>query len=80
VRLCEHAALVAAPHATTNVAVLLAGGLHVGIGTRIGSGCTSGHGVCGISRLSMRSIVATRFHLFAGGPTKLLARHVLGII
>jgi uncharacterized membrane protein YedE/YeeE len=67
-------------HATTNVAVLLAGGLLVGIGTRIGSGCTSGHAVCGISRLSMRSIVATLFYIFAGGATMLLARHMLGII
>jgi hypothetical protein len=52
----------------------------VGIGTRIGNGCTSGHGVCGMSRLSMRSIVATLFYLFAGGVTMLVARHILGII
>jgi uncharacterized protein len=67
-------------HATGNVAVLIAGGLLVGIGTRIGNGCTSGHGVCGMSRLSMRSIVATLFYLFAGGATMLVARHILGII
>jgi uncharacterized membrane protein YedE/YeeE len=67
-------------NATGNFAVLVAGGLLVGIGTRIGNGCTSGHGVCGMSRLSMRSIVATLFYLFAGGATMLVARHILGII
>lgn len=67
-------------HATSNVALLIVGGLLVGIGTRIGNGCTSGHGVCGMSRLSMRSIVATLFYLFAGGATMLVARHMLGII
>jgi uncharacterized protein len=67
-------------NATGNVAILVAGGLLVGIGTRIGNGCTSGHGVCGISRLSMRSIVATLFYLFVGGATMLIARHILGII
>lgn len=67
-------------NATGNVAILVAGGLLVGIGTRIGNGCTSGHGVCGMSRLSMRSIVATLFYLFAGGATMLIARHILGII
>ena len=44
---------------TTSVTLLLAGGLLVGIGTRLSSGCTSGHGVCGMSRLSLRSIMAT---------------------
>jgi len=65
---------------TTNVALLAVAGLLVGAGTRIGNGCTSGHGVCGISRFSMRSIVATLFYLFAGGATMLVARHILGII
>ena len=46
-------------HLTTNPAVLVAAGLLVGIGTRLANGCTSGHGVCGISRLSLRGIVAT---------------------
>lgn len=69
-----------ATNATHSVALLIAGGLLVGIGTRIGNGCTSGHGVCGISRLSMRGIVATLFYLFSGGVTMLLARHVLGLI
>ena len=44
---------------TTSVPLLLAAGLLVGIGTRIGNGCTSGHGVCGLSRLSKRSVAAT---------------------
>ena len=44
---------------TSSIPVIIIGGLMVGIGTKIGSGCTSGHGVCGISRLSIRSIVAT---------------------
>lgn len=47
-------------------AVLVAGGLLVGVGTRLGSGCTSGHGVCGVSRLSPRSIVATLVFLAVG--------------
>jgi len=65
---------------TTNLAVLIAAGLLVGVGTRIANGCTSGHGVCGISRLSMRGIVATCFYIGAGGLTVALFRHVLGVI
>lgn len=67
-------------HATTNVAVLIAAGLCVGIGTRLANGCTSGHGVCGISRLSLRGIVATVFYIMAGGLTVVLFRHLLGVI
>ena len=58
-------------------AVLVAAGLLVGIGTRYGSGCTSGHGVCGISRLSPRSIVATLVFMAAGFATVFVARHLL---
>lgn len=65
---------------TNNFAVLIAAGLLVGIGTRIANGCTSGHGVCGISRLSLRGIVATVFYILAGGLTVVLFRHVLGVI
>ncbi len=65
---------------TTNLAVIIAGGLLVGIGTRLANGCTSGHGVCGISRFSLRGIVATVFYLLAGGLTVVLFRHVLGVI
>ncbi|MDA0425549.1 YeeE/YedE family protein [Stutzerimonas frequens] len=53
-------------------------GLLVGVGTRYGSGCTSGHGVCGISRLSARSIVATLAFMAAGFGTVYVLRHLLG--
>ncbi len=67
-------------HLTDNLAIVALAGLLVGIGTRLANGCTSGHGVCGISRLSLRGIVATVFYIGAGGLTVVLARHVLGII
>ena len=67
-------------HASENLAVLIAAGLLVGIGTRIANGCTSGHGVCGISRLSLRGMVATVFYIMAGGLTVVLFRHILGVI
>lgn len=67
-------------HATTNIAVLIAAGLCVGVGTRLANGCTSGHGVCGISRLSLRGIVATVFYIMAGGLTVVLFRHLFGVI
>ena len=57
---------------------LLIAGLLVGVGTRYGSGCTSGHGVCGISRLSARSIVATLAFMAAGFGTVYVLRHLLG--
>lgn len=59
-------------------ALLLAGGL-VGVGTRYGSGCTSGHGVCGLSRLSPRSLVATLAFMGAGFATVFVIHHLLGI-
>jgi len=65
---------------TGNWALLIAAGLLVGMGTRIANGCTSGHGVCGISRLSLRGIVATCFYIGAGGLTVALFRHALGVI
>lgn len=65
---------------TSNPVVIIAAGLLVGIGTRLANGCTSGHGVCGISRLSLRGIVATVFYLLAGGLMMVLFRHVLGVI
>jgi uncharacterized membrane protein YedE/YeeE len=65
---------------TSNLGVVIAGGLLVGIGTRLANGCTSGHGVCGISRFSLRGIVATVFYLLAGGIAMVLFRHVLGVI
>ncbi|MGR3759026.1 YeeE/YedE family protein [Roseobacteraceae bacterium NS-SX3] len=67
-------------HLTGNVWIIMAAGLLVGLGTRIANGCTSGHGVCGISRLSLRGIVATVFYILAGGLTLTLFRHILGVI
>lgn len=58
--------------------LLAVAGLIVGIGTRYGSGCTSGHGVCGISRLSPRSIIATLAFMATGILTVYMVRHVLG--
>ncbi len=57
--------------------VLAAGGLLVGVGTRIGSGCTSGHGICGIGRLSRRSIVATVTFMATAIVTVTVTRHLL---
>ncbi|HEK1688940.1 TPA: YeeE/YedE family protein [Pseudomonas putida] len=57
---------------------LVIAGLLVGLGTRYGSGCTSGHGVCGVSRLSPRSIVATVCFMASGFATVYIIRHVLG--
>lgn len=59
-------------------ALLTVAGLLVGIGTRYGSGCTSGHGVCGISRLSPRSLAATGCFVLAGFVTVFVMRHVIG--
>ena len=58
--------------------VMLIGGLLVGFGTRMSGGCTSGHGVCGIARLSKRSTVATLIFMGAGIATVFVTRHVLG--
>jgi len=58
--------------------LLVVAGLLVGIGTRYGSGCTSGHGVCGLSRLSPRSLVATLAFMGAGFVTVYVVRHLLG--
>ena len=60
-----------------DTATLLIAGLLVGIGTRYGAGCTSGHGVCGISRLSPRSLVATAAFMAAGFMTVFVMRHLL---
>ncbi|MBW6417285.1 YeeE/YedE family protein [Celeribacter sp. PS-C1] len=57
---------------------LILGGFIVGIGVSYGSGCTSGHGVCGMSRLSPRSIVATLAFMFSTAVTVYVIRHVLG--
>ena len=57
---------------------LIIAGLLVGVGTRYGAGCTSGHGVCGLSRLSPRSLVATACFMATGFLTVYLIRHVFG--
>lgn len=59
--------------------VLIAAGLLVGIGTRFGGGCTSGHGVCGLSRLSPRSLAATVSFMAAGFVAVLVVRHAIGV-
>ena len=69
-----------ATHLTNDWAVVIIAGLMVGAGSRIANGCTSGHGVCGISRLSLRGIVATLLYLLSGGLTLLFLRNILGII
>lgn len=65
---------------TANPLLLIVAGLLVGFGTRLGSGCTSGHGICGMSRLSVRSIVATCSFMLAGFITVYVMRHVIGAI
>jgi uncharacterized membrane protein YedE/YeeE len=64
-------------HADASHATLIIAGLLVGLGTRYGAGCTSGHGVCGLSRLSPRSLVATAAFMAAGFVTVFIARHVI---
>ncbi|WNW10294.1 YeeE/YedE family protein [Pseudomonas sp. DTU_2021_1001937_2_SI_NGA_ILE_001] len=71
-------ALPPQPHVTAGPLVLVVAGLLVGLGTRYGSGCTSGHGVCGLSRLSGRSLVATLCFMTSGFATVFILRHVLG--
>lgn len=65
---------------TGNMAAVIGAGLLVGVGTRLANGCTSGHGVCGISRFSLRGMVATVFYLLAGGLSVVLFKHLLGVI
>lgn len=74
--------MLSAPSVATNItgnfALIIAGGLLVGLGTRIGNGCTSGHGVCGISRLSPRGIVATLVYIGAGALMVVALRGLVG--
>lgn len=63
---------------TASLPIALAAGVIVGFGTQMGNGCTSGHGVCGISRMSVRSIIATVTFMLTGGITVFVARHLLG--
>ena len=66
------------PVPDTSTLLVIIGGLAVGVGTGLGSGCTSGHGICGISRLSPRSIVATCTFMAAGFICVFLLKHVFG--
>lgn len=63
---------------TSSPVLLMVGGLLVGFGTRLGSGCTSGHGVCGLARLSPRSMVATAIFMVVAAMTVYVVRHVVG--
>lgn len=67
------------PQIDASYTALLLAGLLVGVGTRYGSGCTSGHGVCGLSRLSGRSLAATAAFMGAGFITVFVTRHLFGI-
>ena len=64
--------------ADTVYPLLIPAGLLVGVGTRLGNGCTSGHGVCGLSRLSLRSLAATVVFMGAGMAAVFVLRHALG--
>jgi uncharacterized membrane protein YedE/YeeE len=66
-----------APRIDAGFGLLVTAGLLVGVGTSYGSGCTSGHGVCGISRLSPRSLIATAAFMGAGIVTVFIARHLV---
>ena len=63
---------------TSSVPLLIVAGLLVGFGTRLGNGCTSGHGVCGMARLSPRSIAATATFMVSAAATVFILRHVIG--
>jgi hypothetical protein len=63
---------------TSSVPLLILAGLLVGFGTRLGNGCTSGHGVCGVARLSPRSIAATATFMASAAATVFVVRHAIG--
>lgn len=63
---------------TPSLALAIPAGLLVGFGTQLGNGCTSGHGICGVSRLSPRSLIATGTFMLAGVATVFVVRHLLG--
>jgi uncharacterized membrane protein YedE/YeeE len=71
------AGFLSAPRIEAGLAAVVVAGLLVGYGTRLGSGCTSGHGVCGLSRLSPRSLVATGTFMAAGFAIVFVIRHLL---
>lgn len=59
--------------------MIIAGGLLVGVGTSLGSGCTSGHGICGLARMSLRSLIAVLVFMTSAAVTVFVIRHVLGV-
>ena len=69
--------ILTAPRVDAGFLLLVIAGLLVGLGTRYGSGCTSGHGVCGLARLSPRSLIATLTFMAAGFAVVFIARHLL---
>lgn len=71
------AGFIPAPRIDAGYAAIVVAGLLVGYGTRLGSGCTSGHGVCGLSRLSPRSLVATGTFMAAGFAIVYVVRHLI---
>lgn len=71
------AGFIAAPRIEAGTGLVVLAGLLVGVGTRYGSGCTSGHGVCGLSRLSPRSLVATLAFMATGFATVFVIRHLI---
>jgi len=71
-------AVLPKPAIDNNPYLLILAGFLVGIGTRFAGGCTSGHGVCGLSRLSLRSLVATCMFIFSGVVTVYVTHHLLG--
>ena len=64
---------------SASAAGLILAGLLVGFGSRLGSGCTSGHGICGVARLSPRSLVATAVFVSAGMAVVFVVRHLMGV-
>lgn len=66
------------PRLATGTPSLIAAGLLVGFGTRLGSGCTSGHGICGLARLSPRSLVAVLAFMASAMATVFVTRHLIG--
>jgi uncharacterized membrane protein YedE/YeeE len=66
------------PHIAAGTPALVLGGLLVGFGTRLGNGCTSGHGICGLSRFSARSLVATLLFMISAAAVVFVTRHVAG--
>lgn len=62
------------------ILLVIIGGFLVGVGTRMGSGCTSGHGICGIANFSIRSIAATITFMLSGMVTVFILKHILGVV